>query len=539
MKFLKSVYGIVGLMLSLTILSVNADRLVILHTNDTHSQIEPDGTGAGGILQRKAIVDSVRRAEKNVILVDAGDIVQGTLYFKYFRGDVEFPLANMMGYDIQVMGNHEFDNGLEELAEHYKKLKAARLDANYDFTGTPMEGLMDDYIIRKVGKHKVGFIGVGVDPESLISQHNYAGMRYKDVVETVNRLAGELKGRKGCDLVVVVSHLGARKENEKTTDYELAAATTDVDIIIGGHSHTVIQPGTKASDRPDLRPGESKFSPSIVENADGRPVLVVQTGKYGKLLGYINIDLDHLGDITPADFDYRLISVSDRFDDDALDPRMKAFIAPYKAKVDSVKAHVIGQSYYELSGDDRTGGYPNFIADFAMAYGKMKADSLRLAGYQIGTPDFAVMNVGGIRHNLPQGDVTEGRILETFPFTNYIVMQRVKGTDFIAAMRMAASKGGEGVSDEVRVLTDADGELYKVLLNGEEMDPDKDYLMVTLDYVAEGNDDFVTFAGGERVWDDDQLMVTALLRHINAMSSQGLPIAPDITPRFLKAYMHE
>ncbi len=533
MKIKSALYPlIIAAGLCMTTVSVSAEQLVILHTNDTHSQIEPDANGSGGILQRKAVIDSVRRAEKNVLLVDAGDMVQGTLYFKYFRGEVEFPLANMMKYDVQVMGNHEFDNGLDELAAHYKKLKANLLDANYDFTDTPLKGLMKDYVIKKIGGHKVGFIGIGVDPESLVMQQNYTGMVYKDAVETVNRLAAELKNDKGCDLVVVVSHLGAVKENEKTTDYELAAASRDVDIIIGGHSHTVLRPGTKASDRPDVKPGEEKFLPSIVENAVGRPVLVAQTGKYGKLLGYIKIDLDKLASVTPEAYDYQLISVSDRFDDSQLDAAMKDFIAPYKAKVDSVNARVISRSYYDLSGDARTGGYPNYISDFARWYGALKADSLRRAGQDVPDPDFAVMNVGGIRHSMPAGDVTEGQILATFPFANRIVLQRVKGADFIEAMKMAASKGGEGISDELRVLTDDDGALWKVLLNGRPIDPEEEYVMATLDYVADGNDDFVTFAGGERLWTDSEIMVDALLDYIALNSSRGLQIAPDVTPRF-------
>ncbi len=116
--------------------SASAEKLVILHSNDTHSAIEPNADGTGGILQRKAVMDSVRKAEKHVITVDAGDVVQGSLYFKYFRGDVEYPLLNMVGYDIRILGNHEFDNGMEDLAERYKTVKGARLSANYDFSGT-------------------------------------------------------------------------------------------------------------------------------------------------------------------------------------------------------------------------------------------------------------------------------------------------------------------------------------------------------------------------------------------------------------------
>lgn len=130
-------------------IQVAARDLVILHTNDTHSLIDPDAFGRGGVLQRKAIIDSIRKTNKNVLLVDAGDKVQGTLYFKFFKGDVEYPLQNMLGVDISVLGNHEFDNGLDALAKNEAVLKADRLSANYDFTGTPAQGLYKPYVIKK------------------------------------------------------------------------------------------------------------------------------------------------------------------------------------------------------------------------------------------------------------------------------------------------------------------------------------------------------------------------------------------------------
>ncbi len=153
-----------------------ARDLVILHTNDTHSLILPDADGRGGVMQRKAIIDSVKSANKDVLVIDAGDKVQGTLYFKFFKGDVEYPLQNMLGVDIAILGNHEFDNGLQALADKEKILKAERLSTNYDFTGTPAEGLFKPYAIRNVGGKKIGFIGLNIDPESIISQANYEGM---------------------------------------------------------------------------------------------------------------------------------------------------------------------------------------------------------------------------------------------------------------------------------------------------------------------------------------------------------------------------
>ena len=250
-----------------TLLTASAKDLVILHTNDTHSLIEPGADGMGGVLQRKAIIDSVRAAEKNVVLVDAGDVVQGTLYFKYFKGDVEYPLMNMMDYDVRILGNHEFDNGLDELAKYYKDAKGARLSANYDFSNTPAKGIFEPYTIKKIDGKKIGFIGINIDPTSLISKQNYEGLVYRDAIEEANKTAALLK-KKGCDLVVAVTHIGYVKENEKPTDIELAEASKDIDIIIGGHSHTLLMPGDES--KPHLFPSipSSSLTYSKIENSE-------------------------------------------------------------------------------------------------------------------------------------------------------------------------------------------------------------------------------------------------------------------------------
>lgn len=503
-----------------------ATDLVILHTNDTHSLIDPNEQGQGGVLQRKAIIDSIRRVEKNVLLVDAGDVVQGTLYFKFFKGDVEYPLMNMMGYDVQILGNHEFDNGVDELAKHYKTLKASRLSANYDVSGTPLEGLFEPYVIKKVAGKKIGFIGLNLDPASIIAENNYKGVKFKDVISTANAAAEYLKQKKHCDLVVAVTHIGAVKENEKTTDYELAAASKDIDIIIGGHSHTVIP--TDNSD--------PKF-PSIVENAEGRPVMVCQTGKYGRYLGYIKINLDNLAAETPADFRKELIPVTDRFPKEKLDAKMDAFIEQYRSQLRAVDEHVIGRAAESMKSYDRVGRYVNWSADFAKWYGDLKVDSLQRAGVALPDVDFAMMNVGGIRHDMPKGNVTEGEILSTFPFSNHVVLLKIKGEDFIEAMRIAASKGGESVSDEIRVVTDGKGNLVRVTLNDEEMDPEREYLMSTIDYLAWGNDDFVSLANGEIVWRDAPEMSAAVIRYVTQLTRMGLEIDGDPRPRFVKEFL--
>ena len=502
-------------------LSAAAERLVILHTNDTHSNIESDRSGVGGILPRKAIIDSVRKAEKNVILVDAGDMVQGTLYFKYFRGDVEYPLFNMMGYDVRILGNHEFDNGIDELARNWKKVKGARLSANYDFSKTPAAGLFKPYVVKKIGKKKIGFIGINVDPASLISTANTGAMEFRPVIETANHWAEFLKKKEKCDLVVAVTHIGYESENGKTNDVDLARASKDIDIIIGGHSHTFVDPKT-----PDK-------TPYWIENAEGRPVLVAQTGKYGRNVGYISIDLDNL---KGQKFDYEYIPVTDRFSPSAYDKEIEAFLAPYAAKVDSIDRVPVGYSYQALPNAEKTGALANWAGDTGMWLGMQIADSLRRAGHDIPAVDLALMNVGGIRQPMPEGMVSEGRVLSMFPFSNKLMLIKMKGRDFIKTMAIVSPKGGEAVSDELRVITGSDGKMKHVLVNGVPMDPDRDYVVCTIDYIAEGNDDMTPMAEHETLFTDSKELGYRVLEYFHAVTPLGVGVMPDPTPRFVKDF---
>lgn len=493
-----------------------AQSLVLLHTNDTHSNIDSDANGVGGILPRKAIIDSVRKAEKNVMLIDAGDMVQGTLYFKYFKGDVEYPLFNMMDYDIRILGNHEFDNGLDELAKYWKDVKGARLSSNYDFTGTPAAGMFDKYVIRKVGKKKVGFLAINVDPVSLISEENYKGMKFADPVETANRTAAELR-RKGCDLVVAVTHIGYDVAG-KVDDLDLARASKDIDIIIGGHSHTFVDPKTPEK------------TPYWVKNAAGRDVLVAQTGKYGRNVGYIKLDLS---DFAGRNIDYEYIPVTDRFSPDSYDREMREFLAPYKHVVDSVNSRVIGWSLQDMENGVATGAYANWAGDFGVDFGRMVADSLRRAGVDVAPVAFGMMNVGGIRQPMKRGAVTEGQILSTFPFSNRMRLIEIDGSDLIETMKIVAPKGGEAVSREVRVVTDSAGRFERCYINGVEVRPGQKYVVSTIDYVAEGNDDMIPMKRHREIWRDDMEVSGRILQYVDGMTERGLPLSSDPNPRFV------
>lgn len=501
--------------------SLRAERLVILHTNDTHSTIDADKSGAGDVLQRKALIDSIRGAEPNVILVDAGDVVQGSLYFKFFRGEVEYPLMDKMGYDIRILGNHEFDNGIEDIAKYYRQTTGTPISANYDFAGTVLDGIFSPYTIREVGGRKIGFFGINVDPTSLIDTKNTGGLVWKEIIPVANETAEYLKKKLKCDLVVAVTHIGVVKDGNKTTDYELAAASKDIDIIIGGHSHTVINPG------------EEGDTPSIVMNSKGRPVLVAQTGKYGRNLGYIAVDLDKLKKSSARDFDYRLIPVTNRFGEDKLDRDIIAFLEPYRAAVDSVNNRVIARSAGFFSNSDRKGALANFTADMAYDYARHKADSLRAISPDFPQVDFAIMNVGGIRQVMDKGDITEGQILSTYPFSNHLAIATLKGSDLIEAMRISALKGGEAVSRQIMVVGGSESENPLVLLDGYAVDPDREYTYATIDYLLGGNDHLTSLANSRLLWRDDVEVGAPILRYIERLGELGLPVDPDTRPRFV------
>lgn len=495
-----------------------ADKLVILHTNDTHSSIESFPDGTSGILQRKAIMDSIRNVEKNVITIDAGDAVQGSLFFKYFGGEVEYPLMNMSGYDIRILGNHEFDNGMASLAKYYKKVEGVPLSANYDFTGTGLEGIFKPYYVRTVDGKKIGFIGINIDPESIIAHNNFQG-KFRDVITTANEVASYLKNEEKCNLVVVVSHIGYQTVNDKTSDIELAKASSDIDLIIGGHTHTLIDP-----QKPEI-------NPSLIKNKNGKPVRVVQTGKNGVYIGKLTIDLENLPLTSGENIQYELIPVTDRFDEALLDQKMVEFLRPYLNSVDSVNNVIVAYCASDLE-KSRTGGLPNLTADIAFEYGKEMVRNMK-TGADVDDVDLAIMNVGGIRHDMPKGKITEGQVLSTYPFSNKFVLISIKGSDIIEALRISARKGGEAISENVRVVTDSQGELKRVVLDGKEMDPDEEYVVATIDYIAEGNDDLRSMANHKKLMISEEEVSIPILNWIKKQNQLGLQINPDPNSRFV------
>ena len=247
------------------------NKVTILHTNDTHSCIEPEKDGGAGVLNRALLIESIADSvgRENLLLLDCGDFSQGSLYYNCFKGSTEVEIMNAMGYDAGTIGNHELDYGLENFVRIVEMAEFEVLCANYDFTGTACEGLVKPYTVIEKGGKKIGIFGLSPDPKGLVSQENYAGVEFISPVEAANKCVAALK-EAGCDAIVCISHLGWKIKNEYN-DERLAAETAGIDLILGGHSHDYFE------------------QPLIYKNRDGKDVIMQQMGKNGRHIGHATL----------------------------------------------------------------------------------------------------------------------------------------------------------------------------------------------------------------------------------------------------------
>lgn len=274
--------GIAGAAFALNLHSFDAfangrlRKLTILHTNDVHSRIDPfpmDGSrnqGLGGVARRSALIKKIRATQENVLLLDAGDIFQGTAYFNKFGGELELKLMSQMGYDATTLGNHDFDNGVEGF---YKQLHNANFEvliANYDLKNTALHHSTKPYKVFKKAGLKIGVFGIGIQLKGLLDPKNYGETQYLDPIAKANELAALLKNEIRCDLVICLSHLGYKYRDSTVSDHVLAANTRNIDLIIGGHTHTFLA------------------TPEDVKNLDGRVTTINQVGFAGINLGRVD-----------------------------------------------------------------------------------------------------------------------------------------------------------------------------------------------------------------------------------------------------------
>lgn len=246
--------------------------LTILHTNDTHSQVEPLEIGkrdatCGGYARRMGLIHQERKEDPQLLLFDAGDFSHGTPYFNFYHGRIEVEAMNQMGYDAITLGNHEFDNGVDTLAVVLQNAKFPVVCANYDVTNSALENIVQPYTIIHRNQLRIGVFGLGINPKGLVAEHNFYPLQYLDPIQSAQKVATILKQEEQCDLVICLSHQGTHQG-----DTEVAQATRDIDIIIGAHTHKIV---------------ENLY----VANLDGDTVLLAQMGKSGARIGKIKVEM--------------------------------------------------------------------------------------------------------------------------------------------------------------------------------------------------------------------------------------------------------
>lgn len=255
-------------------------NLTILHTNDMHSRVEPfpmDGSrnqGLGGLARRASLIKKIKDQEKHVLLLDAGDIFQGTPYFNFFDGEVEMKAMSMMGYDAATIGNHDFDGGMDNLSKQLDVASFPMINCNYNVSNTVLHDKVLPYKVFTKGGVKIGVTGVGIELRSLVPKNLSGETQYMDPVSPLNKTASFLKNELSCEYVICLSHLGYKYKEDKIDDLKLAASSANVDLIIGGHTHSFLN------------------EPVIVKNADGNATIVNQVGWAGIMLGRLDIQFE-------------------------------------------------------------------------------------------------------------------------------------------------------------------------------------------------------------------------------------------------------
>lgn len=265
------------LLLSLTVVvEAKKLKLVILHTNDTHSQVEPTEKSAlktsdmGGYARRIGVINDIRSKEKHVLLLDAGDFSQGTPYFNFFNGRIEVDALNRMKYDAVTLGNHEFDNGIDTLATILSKAEFPIVSSNYVLTNTALKDRVTPFLVLKKFGLRIGIMALNVEPKGLIIENNYRGLQFEDPIQKAQTMAEYLKKEQKCDLIICLSHLGSDAAAKEVNDFQIARLSRYIDVIIGGHSHTLLENARE-------------------KNALGRDVVIAQVGKSGLYLGKIEL----------------------------------------------------------------------------------------------------------------------------------------------------------------------------------------------------------------------------------------------------------
>lgn len=502
--------------------------LTILHTNDVHAHHEPNNAGDGGAARQAAVVNQIRAEGGNVLLLDAGDRFTGTLFHQQYRGQDSVQIMTAIDYDGMTLGNHEFDDGDQILADFIDGVAFPVVTANVDFSGSPeLAGKVPPYAILDVAGEQVGLIGLVTADTPIISSPGEGLVFDSDLVGVTQAVVDELTGQ-GVDKIVLVTHVGL------LADQEIAAGTRGVDLIVGGHSHSLLSNAYQAS--------VAEY-PVAVNDLDGVAVNIVQAGEYDQYLGRVDVTFDAAGVVTEAAGDTILLS---RFI--TPDPTVDGIVKTLAAPIEELKQTVVGESSVFLVGDRAVCRVQE------CNLGNLVTDAMRAeTGAQI-----AITNGGGIRSNVPLGEptpedpalsspmtVTLGDVLTVFPFGNLVSEFQLTGADVVAALENGVSLVEEGAGrfpqvSGIRYTWDgskpAGSRIVSVEVVGDDgsvtpIDPADTYSLVSNDFMRRGGDGYEVFATNAiDPYDFGKPLDQVLQEYIAANS----PIAPVVEGRITR-----
>ena len=484
--------------------------LRILHTNDHHAHLEPVKFGdrlLGGIARRRTLIEQIRAESKTnqepLLLLDAGDIFQGTLYFNQYLGQADLDFYNALAYDASTIGNHEFDRGQQVLADFIAKAKFPIISANIDIAPeSPLYGKVRPWHVLDIQGEKIGMFGL-TTPDTAILASVGDGVKFTDPIAVARKSVLELK-QQGINKIVALTHIGF------DNDVLLAQKVSDIDIIIGGHSHTSVGNIPKANHP----------YPLVEKNGTKEPVLVVTDWEWGKYLGDLSVSFDRTGKLIAWAGKPHVLDASIKPNPEFAD-KLKAYAAP----IEALRQKIIGKSLVALDGDRvklRTSetALGNLIADAILA--KTKVDRVQVV----------LINAGGIRNGFPLGDITMGHVLEALPFGNTITRVELTGKQLTEALESGVSMAeqGEGRFPQVagiRFVWDSKLPAGKRVTKVEVKDasgkfqllnPKDVYRVATNNFLASGGDGYRSFAEGENLLETGYLLSDAIAEYITAMS---------------------